>query len=85
MWDWTLGSRLFFWRWAAHQQHCVWDGYVPWIQSPLPQYRRPQPLKKDDEVREKVAAKPSAIQNRKYIWKGEVQSLTSYFSVPKGE
>ncbi len=37
------------------------------------------------EVRKKVAAKLQGVRDKKYIDKGEVQSLTSYFCVPKGE
>jgi len=84
-WDWTLGSRPFFWRWNAPHQESVRDGFAPWVQSPLPRYRRPQPFEKDKVVREKVASKLSAVRSRKYLRKDEVRSLTSFFSVPKGD
>jgi hypothetical protein len=84
-WDWKVGSRLFFWRWPKEHRREARDGYVPYVQGPLPSYKRPQPAEKDIKLRNKVAEKLGTVRSRKYIAKGPVQSLTSYFSVPKGE
>jgi hypothetical protein len=84
-WEWTGGSRLLFWRWPPEHREAARDGYQPYVVSPLPHYKRPQPNERDSEVKRKVALKLHGVRGRKYIDKGEVKSLTSYFCVPKGE
>jgi len=84
-WEWLAGSRLFFWRWPKEHQKTARDGYRPYVMGALPDFKRPQPFERDAKVREKVASKLQGIRDKKYIDKGEVQSLTSYFCVPKGE
>jgi hypothetical protein len=46
---------------------------------------RPQPYEKDAAVRQKVTEKLLTVRQKHYITKGTVKSLTSIFSVPKGE
>ena len=82
-WEWKSGSRLFFWRWPKEHRREARDGYSPYVQGPLPAYKRPQPAEKDLDTRRKVAEKLSTVRSRGYISKGFFQSLTSYFSVPK--
>jgi hypothetical protein len=84
-WDWSLGSRFFFWRWPKVHRKAARDGYPPYIQSALPAYMRPQPYEKDAAVRQKVTEKLLTVRQKHYITKGTVKSLTSIFSVPKGE
>jgi hypothetical protein len=76
---------LFFWRWPKEHRREARDGYSPYVQGPLPAYKRPQPAEKDLETRRKVVEKLSTVRSRGYISKGFFQSLTSYFSVPKGD
>jgi hypothetical protein len=42
-------------------------------------------MEKDVTMRRKVQEKLSTVRNRKYIDRGPVKSLTSYFGVPKGD
>ncbi len=84
-WDWRCGSRLFFWRWPPDQRKVARDGYEPYIEGPLPKYLRPQPCEPDADTRAKVKAKLSNVRDKRYVRPGRVQSLTSYFSVPKGD
>jgi hypothetical protein len=50
-----------------------------------PQYKRPQPKERDAVLRDQVRDKLEGVRKRKYIDKGSVKSLTSYFGVPKGD
>lgn len=83
-WEWTAGSRLFFWRWPEKHQIPARDGYRPYFVHESPAYKRPQPYECQAEMRNKVTEKLSTVRDKLYITKGEVQSLTSYFWVPKG-
>jgi hypothetical protein len=84
-WDWSKGSRPFFWRWPAVLQCYVRDGFPPFMKGDPPAYRRPKPREKDPDIRDKVTAKLQAVKERRCIQKGKVQHLTSYFSVSKGD
>jgi len=84
-WEWSQGSRPFFWRWPSSLRDLARDGFPPYISSVLPQYTRPQPVERDPQVRQKVATKLAGVRDKRYVCKGTVTSLTSYFSVPKGD
>jgi hypothetical protein len=84
-WSWPLGSRLFFWRWPPSHRIAARDGYVPFIEGELPNDHRPQVGERDPEYRSKVVAKLTDVRNKGYIGKGRVDSLTSFFWVPKGD
>jgi hypothetical protein len=84
-WDWSLSSCLFFWCWPKVHQKAARIGYPPYVQSALPAYMCPQPYEKNAAVRQKVTEKLLTVRRKHYITKGTVKSLTSFFSVPKGE
>ena len=84
-WEWQDGSTLLFWRWPNDHIASALYGYPSWIIGDLPHYRVPQRKEKDTTSREKVAAKLKTVRERRYIRKGIVKSLTSYFAVPKGD
>jgi hypothetical protein len=42
-------------------------------------------VEKDEETKQKVIGKISQVRKRKYVLPGNVQSLTDFFSVPKGD
>jgi hypothetical protein len=84
-WEWKAGSHLFFWRWPQAHREAARDGYPPFVRSALPEYKRPQPPERDVGLRLQVREKLSSVRSKRYIDKGEVKSLTSYFGVPKGE
>ena len=84
VWVWKGGSRPFFWRWGEEFWLEARDGARIWIQDKLPKCRKRQRLSSDEGTRKKVIEKISKVRNRKYISKGKVVSLTSFFDVPKG-
>jgi len=51
----------------------------------LSQHLRPQPHESNQETQLKVKEKLSNVRAKRYIIPGKVKSLTSYFSVPKGD
>ncbi len=59
-------------------------GHPVWVEKPLPRYTRPQAREQDLEMKEKVAAKLTNVQDKRYVCHGKVHSLTSFFWVPKG-
>jgi hypothetical protein len=83
--DWLMGSCLFFWRWPKCHRKDARDGYWPYIQNTLLAYKRPELFEKDLEVHSKVREKLAMVWKKRYIVKREVKSLTSYFSLPKGD
>jgi hypothetical protein len=83
-WEWTDGSSLFFWRWTSHTRPMALAGHPVWVEKPLPRYTRPQAREQDLEMKEKVAAKLTNVQDKRYVCHGKVHSLTSFFWVPKG-
>ncbi len=84
-WEWDLGSRPLFWRWNTEYQAIIRDGLPLWCTSTLPTSKTPQRQEPDPNLREAVQRKLIKVRNRKYLQPGLVKSLTSYFSVPKGE
>ena len=83
-WAWDRGSGLFFWKWPESYRSVARDGLPPWFQSPPPRNLKRQRREPDAHTRTKMAAKLSAVRARGYIQPGSIQSLTSYFAVPKG-
>ena len=86
-WDWDHGSSPFFWRmpkldWMVEMR----DGLDPmWIGEP-PAYRRRQRANPDPEARSFEKKKLTKVRHRGYIVKtADIKSLTSFFSVPKGD
>ena len=83
-WEWTGGSKLFFWRWPEPIRHLARDGMKSWIKGSFPNYRVPQRRPTDEEEFQQIIAKLANVIGKGYIGPGDVKSLTSYFSVPKG-
>jgi len=84
-WEWTEGSRPHFWRWPQEYRSSIRDGVPPWFKTKVPKWQVPQRPEKNEEVREAMRKKLEKIRRLKYIQEGHVDSLTSYFAVPKGE
>ena len=84
-WEWSAGSRPYFWRWNPEYRTQIRDGLPLWLRGPLPIWRVPQRSEPDPFIRAKVTAKLVKVRKFLYICAGLVKSLTSYFSVPKGE
>jgi hypothetical protein len=84
-WAWDHGSRLYFWRWGNEFWEEARDGVKIWIQGDLPNFKERQQLPKEKDTFVKVQKKVNKVRERGYITKGPVESVTSFFSVPKGE
>ena len=82
-WNWPRGSRCFFWRWGKENYVEARDGQDIFIQDTLPKCRKKQSVPKDKETKEKVKRKIEKVRRNRYICKGDVKSLTSFFDVPK--
>lgn len=76
---------MLFWRWPHESQLWARDGLpVDLIQTPVP-YRRPQPRESDPATQQSVRDKFEKFRRKRYVSKGPVLGLTSYFTVPKGD
>jgi hypothetical protein len=84
-WGWPKGSRIFFWRWPPESRKIARDGFPSWLKDEFPVYRVPQRFEHVEVTRRQVAEKLLDVFMKGYIAPGLVKSLTSYFSVPKGE
>jgi len=84
-WEWSGGSRLFFWRWPDESRLWARDGHPVYFSEPLPNYRQKQSVEPALDVRAKVTTKLKKFIDRGYVIPRRVQSLISYFTVPKGD
>lgn len=84
-WEWKDGSAPFFWRWPAHYLETIRDGLPVWVKGDgLPNTKRPQRREHDEDIRRRMRGKVAQVRDRRYITRGYVKSLTSFFAVPKG-
>jgi hypothetical protein len=84
-WEWTVGSRLLFWRWPHESQIWARDGLPIHVTAKPSPYRKPQSKERDPEVAAAVRKKLDKFRSKGYINKGTVQGLMTYFTIPKGE
>ncbi len=84
-WEWTAGSRPLFWRWTGQYRSTARDGLPPWIKGPIPVCQAPQRVERDESIHKAIISKLTKVRQKGYIIPGEVKSLTSYFTVPKGD
>lgn len=84
-WDWDTGSRPLFWRWKSDYQQIIRDGLKLWFTSTPPSNRVPQRGESDPKLRAAIKEKLNQVRTKGYIQSGSVKSLTSFFSVPKGD
>ena len=84
-WEWKAGSRPFFWRWPKEVVEEARDGMrVPFVTQP-PDYWDKQPFDPDPESVAKAREKLQKMVDRGYLDADEeVESLMSFFYVPKG-
>ena len=85
-WEWKGGSRTLFWRWPfafrAHVRDCL---PIFWNTRKRPDSKKLQSEITDSETKIIMKQKIESVREKKYIQKGHVKSLISYFSVPKGD
>ena len=94
-WDWTVGSRLFFWRWPKWYQRTALEGMPVFYTKHLKNYTAYQPDEWDEDTKDKQGKKLNKVLERRYVSllgtatltesANPVKSWTSFFSVPKGE
>jgi hypothetical protein len=84
-WNWNDGLRPFHWRWPRWYQGTIQDGLKVHFQGKKPAYRKAQRCSPEQDTRRKMREKLKAVRDRRYITPGFVKSLTSFFSVPKGD
>jgi hypothetical protein len=85
-WEWPGGSAPFFWRLSQEWQKDFRDGLKPRFTGPPPSDRTPQRKDKDPKVASKQREKLVDVRSKGYIaLLVGILSLTSFFSVDKGE
>jgi hypothetical protein len=84
-WNWDEGSRPFHLRWPKWYQSIIQDGLPVYFKGEKPAYKTAQRGTLDEATKAKVKEKLSAVRKRRYVLLGFVKSLTSFFSVPKGD
>ena len=85
-WSWSCGSTLLFWRWTKQARRDARDGTIlPWKIPPFPKYVLPQRYPKNAREKELIIAKMQNPISKRYISPGFVESLSTFFHVPKGE
>ncbi len=84
-WDWKLGSRPLHWNWPPEYRQIVRDGLTPWFLSTPPSTTSLQQMEADPITHEKVKMKLKKVREQGYLQPGFVKSLTSFFTVPKGD
>ena len=83
-WEWTDGSRPFFWKWNPDYQLSIRDGVPPWLEKSPEKWVQPQMFDKKNQAQ--VTAKLYKVwKKRRYLETGFVRNLTRFFAVPKGE
>jgi hypothetical protein len=84
-WEWSDGSRPYYWRWPIEYREIIRDGLPIWELDTLPTWLVPQRGEKVPYMHAAVRAKLIVVRGRRYIIPGTVRSLTFLFAVPKGE
>eukprot|EP00980_Cylindrotheca_fusiformis_P026387 scaffold16048_cov85-Cylindrotheca_fusiformis.AAC.1 len=84
-WDWDDGSRPTHWKWPSWYHSTIRDGLQVWFKRAPDFWKRPQPKGRDARQHQLIKKKLGKVRNRRYVTEGRVDSLTSFFAVPKGE
>jgi len=84
-WEWTEGSRPNFWRWPLEYQRPIRDGAPPWFRTKVPNWKVRERVERDPVVWRAMRDKLEKVKTLGNVQPGTVSSLTSYFSVPKGD
>ena len=52
-WEWSVGSRCFFWRWSRESRNGIRDGQKQWQVGSWTRSLQPQRVESDKKVAEK--------------------------------
>lgn len=83
-WEWCDGSRPLHWKWPKWYREVIRDGLKVWFKETPKFWRRPQAPGKNKMEHESMKRKLGKVRDRRYLIPGNVDSLTSFFAVPKG-
>jgi hypothetical protein len=90
-WEWQAGSRPFFWRWKAPLLHRDYSDQMrdgtKVLHDPekLPSFRYRQRKPNDPSAHVKIKSKLEKFIKRKYLVDQFIESLISFFDVPKAD
>lgn len=84
-WDWSGGSVLVYWRWLKEYRQRAKCGLPVHFIRAKPTTMKKQRQENDEVVRERIRKKVQKVLERQYLGYGPVESLISFFSVPKGK
>ena len=84
-WEWADGSRCLHWRWPQWYQETIRDGYKVRFASAPPRWTQAQRPGATESEHNRMKEKLQRVRNQRYVGPGPVDSLTSFFAVPKGE
>ncbi|CAJ1957005.1 unnamed protein product [Cylindrotheca closterium] len=83
-WEQKDGSRCLHWKWPSFYQSTIRDGIEGWFKYTPGAWTKPQLAGKSVESHGLMKAKLQLVQDKRYITKGYIKSLTSFFGVEKG-
>jgi hypothetical protein len=83
-WEWTDGSAPAHWKWPEWHRETIRDGLPVWFKEAPKQWTRPQAAGKTRAEHEQMKEKLGKVRDRRHVTGGQVDSLTSFFAVPKG-
>jgi hypothetical protein len=84
-WNWKYGSRPYVWIWSEEYCQHIWYGIPLWYQGDPPRNFASQRKENAPEVRNSMGMTLMMVFARRYLVYVLILSLTSFFSVPKGE
>ena len=74
-----------FWRWPPGYYEQICDGLPLWLKGEVAHCQVPQRREQEPALHEAMKRKLANVHQKGYIQPGHVESLTSFFAVPKGE
>jgi hypothetical protein len=83
-WEWSGGSRPFFWRWPPRYRGWARDCQPHYQTKVFPRFTQPQQAPRTEEDRIKCWRKLFKVRERRYIDTGPVLGLMHMFYVLKG-
>ena len=83
--SWEICCTLYYWHWPRHYKRSIRDGTKLFVKGEvLPRQFKRQMWSSDPIHKEKMAEKLGKVRTQNYILPGEVNSLTGFFTAPKG-
>jgi hypothetical protein len=83
-WEWRSGSWPVFWNYPSDQQVTMRDGIILQMKGSVDPWLAPHRLPKDPGDTPKVIEKLCVARDKGHVDLGSVESLISFFEVPKG-